>query len=105
VIAQDPVVCVACLADKSDQFTYYLNTLNPQYPKIKKANELLKKFEDKRFEMGELFKIEEFERSEKKEEDLFGSRSEKKKGKFERFDESMGDLEDGNWRVMAELEY
>jgi len=67
VIAQDPTVCVACLADKSDQFTYYLNTLNPQYPKIKKANELLKKFEDKKFEMGELFKIEEYERVEKKE--------------------------------------
>lgn len=45
VIAKDPIVCVACLGDRSDQFTYYLNTLNPQYPKIKKVNDLLTRFE------------------------------------------------------------
>lgn len=44
-IAKDPVVCVYCLGDRSDQFTYYLNTLNPRYPKMKKVNELSKKFE------------------------------------------------------------
>jgi hypothetical protein len=53
---------VYCLGDKSDQFTYYLNTLNPQYPRIKKANDLLTKFDEKKFEMGEVFKIEEYER-------------------------------------------
>lgn len=44
-VAKDPVVCVYCLGDRSDQFTYYLNTLNPQYPKIKKINELMTKFD------------------------------------------------------------
>lgn len=39
-IAKDPVVCVYCLGDRSDQFTYYLNTLNPKYPKMKKIQEL-----------------------------------------------------------------
>lgn len=81
-IAQDPTVCVFCLGDKSDQFTYYLNTLNPQYPKVKKVNDLLKKFEDKKFEMGEVFKIEEYERVEKREDGVLNVRSEKKKVKF-----------------------
>jgi hypothetical protein len=40
-IAKDPVVCVACLGDDSDKFTYYLNTLNPRFPKMKKVKELL----------------------------------------------------------------
>ena len=43
------MVCIYCLGDKSDQFTYYLNTLNPQYPKIKKVNDLLKKYNDMKF--------------------------------------------------------
>ena len=51
-VARDPIVCVECLGDKSDQFTYYINSLNPKYPKIKKVDELIKKFEDKRFEMS-----------------------------------------------------
>lgn len=57
VIARDPTVCVACLGDRSDQFSYYLNTLNPQYPKIKKVNDLINKFQDKKFEMSEVFKV------------------------------------------------
>lgn len=56
-VAKDPVVCVYCLGDKSDIFTYCLNTMNPQYPKIKKVNELLAKFQEKRFEMSDVFKI------------------------------------------------
>ena len=51
-IAKDPVVCVACLGDKSDQFTYYINTLNPRFPKMKKVKELLGNFDNKKFEMG-----------------------------------------------------
>jgi hypothetical protein len=46
--------------DKTDQFSYYLNTLNPQYPKIKKIKELFEKFSEKKFEMSEVFKIEEY---------------------------------------------
>ena len=36
---------------------------------------------------------------------MAGSRSEKKKVKIERFDESVKDIEDGNWRVLHDLEY
>ena len=39
MITKDPV-CVSCLAKQNDQFEYYLNTLNPQNPKIRKINEL-----------------------------------------------------------------
>lgn len=59
-IAKDPVVCVYCLGDRSDQFTYYLNTLNPNYPKMKKVKDLIEKFDQQKMEMGEIFKIEEF---------------------------------------------
>jgi hypothetical protein len=105
VIARDPTVCVACLGDKSDHFTYYLNTLNPQYPKIKKVNDLIAKFEDKQFEMSEVFKVEEFNRIEKKEDGMLEALVEKKKVKFEKFDEIANDVESGNWRVLAELNY
>jgi len=37
VVAKDPVVCVECLGDKADQFSYYINSLNPKYPKVKKV--------------------------------------------------------------------
>lgn len=47
-VSKDPVVCVYCLGDRSDQFTYYLNTLNPNYPKMKKVNELLSKFDQQK---------------------------------------------------------
>lgn len=59
-VSKDPMVCIYCLGDKSDQFTYYLNTLNPQYPKIKKVNDLLKKYNDMKFEMAETFRVEEY---------------------------------------------
>lgn len=56
--------------------------------------------------MGEIFKIEEFERAEKKEEEGIDTvRNEKKKNKIERFDESVRDLEEGNWRVLSDLGY
>ena len=82
-IAQDPVICVFCLGDKSDQFTYYLNTLNPRFPKMKKVKELLTNYDDKKFEMSEVFKVEEFERVQRHEDNgLSDMRKEKKKGKL-----------------------
>lgn len=51
-VGKDPVVCVFCLGDRSDQFTYYLKTLNPQYPKMKKLKDLLAKFDQQKLEMG-----------------------------------------------------
>ena len=56
---------MACLLSQSDQIQYYLNTLNPKYPKIKKINDLFKKLEDKEMEMREVFKIEEYEQAQK----------------------------------------
>jgi hypothetical protein len=100
VVAKDPTVCVACLGDRSDQFTYYLNTLNPQYPKIKKVNDLLSKFEEKKFEMSETFKVEEYEKVDKKEEEVMSAFVERKLVKFEKFDELTNDVENGNWRVL-----
>lgn len=38
IISRD--TCVYCLQHQTDQFEYYLNTLNPQHPKIKKVNDL-----------------------------------------------------------------
>jgi hypothetical protein len=105
VIAREPTVCVACLGDRSDQFSYYLNTLNPQYPKIKKVNDLVAKFEDKKFEMSEVFKVEEFEKVEKREEGMLEALVERKREKFEKFDEINSDVEAGNWRVLAELHF
>ncbi len=61
-------VCVTCLRDESDQFTYYLNTLNPKYPKIKKIKELFERNSQKKFEMSEVFKIEEHENIEENKE-------------------------------------
>ena len=75
-IAKDPKVCVYCLGDKTDQFAYYINTLNPRFPKMKKVKELLGQYDEKKFEMAEVFKIEEFERVERKEDDgLKGARN------------------------------
>jgi hypothetical protein len=81
-VAKEPMVCIYCLGDKSDQFTYYLNTLNPQYPKIKKVNELLKKFSDMKFEVAETFRVEEYEKLDKKEDGVLAALVEKKKEKF-----------------------
>ncbi len=100
VIAKDPTVCVACLGDRSDQFTYYLNTLNPQYPKIKKVNDLIAKFEDKKFEMSETFKVEDFEKVEKKDDEIMLELVEKKKSKFEKYDQLTHFTEEGNRRIM-----
>lgn len=73
---------------------------------MKKVNELTQKYEDKKLEMGEIFKIEEFERVEKRDDDgLDAIRHEKKKSKFEKFDESIKFIEDGNWRVLSDLGY
>lgn len=58
ILNKDAPICVACLQQQTDQFEYYLNTLNPQHPKIKKVNELFDKFEEKKIEMSEVFKIE-----------------------------------------------
>jgi hypothetical protein len=55
--------------------------------------------------MSETFKVEEFERTEKKEDSLLSALVEKKKVKFEKFDEITKDVESGNWRVLQELEY
>ena len=63
------------------------------------------KFDQKKFEMGEIFKIQEYERVEKKEDGLMMARNEKKKLKIEKFDDGVKDIEDGNWRVLSELEF
>lgn len=55
-----------CLMGGTDQFSYYLNTLNPQHPKIKKVNDLFKKFEGKKLMITEMFRIEDYEKIGKK---------------------------------------
>lgn len=60
-------MCVSCLQRQTEQFDYYLNTLNPQHPKIKKVSELFDKFDQKKMIMSETFKVEEQERADRKE--------------------------------------
>lgn len=57
VVANDPRFCVACFVDRSDIYSYCINSLNPLYPKVKKMADLVAKFEEKKFEVCETFKI------------------------------------------------
>ena len=51
-VNEDPLLCVICLMNRTDQFSYYLNTLNPRYPRIRRLNDLFTQFEQKKFEMS-----------------------------------------------------
>ena len=57
LVTKDPV-CLACLMKQTDQFQYHLNHMNPQHPKIAKVHELFDKYELKKMEMQETFRIE-----------------------------------------------
>ena len=73
---------------------------------MKKVKELLGNFEHKKLEMSEIFKIEEFERIERREEDgVKEIKDDRKKSRFSNFDETIKYSEEGNWRVLNDLGY